>query len=272
MEIHRWQMQLEDAERRLRCLEADPHMITSLQEAEYYERMLEESLNRVRLRKQLLEENQMASFNQASLQLYLQNANPNGASTSDSQMLHWFTQRDPQSSVQNFLEHGHSNGILTIRDSHVEECMPNGVVFPGHIPQEGHGNYQLGNHASDHSSPAQMRFDYTALEGNAGDHDQHHQQPHPHHNMGEYGSPVGLAPSQWQPPYAAAAASLMSSMVHNQYNSLVQGMMENVPGIMTQQQEESSSHGALSTPQEDVGIDVSFQNNMGDPVTGPDCQ
>merc|ERR1711915_578543 len=49
MEIHRWQMQLEDAERRLRCLEADPHMITSLQEAEYYERMLEESLNRVRL-------------------------------------------------------------------------------------------------------------------------------------------------------------------------------------------------------------------------------
>jgi len=64
----------------------------------------------------------------------------------------------------------------------------------------------------------------------------------------------------------------MSSMVHNQYNSLVQGMMENVPGIMTQQQEESSSHGALSTPQEDVGIDVSFQNNMGDPVTGPDCQ
>jgi hypothetical protein len=51
--------------------------------------------------------------------------------------------------------------------------------------------------------------------------------------------------------------------------------MENVPGLMSQQQDESSSYGAhLSTPQDDEGINVSCQRNIGDHVTviGPKCE
>ncbi|KAH9300127.1 hypothetical protein KI387_011710, partial [Taxus chinensis] len=258
-EINRWRMQLADAETRLRCLEADPHMITSLQDAEYYERVLEDSLNRVRLKKQYLEENRnMVSYNQANMQMYMQaqNGNPSCASSSESQILSWITQRDPQTSVQNFLEHSNTDGILSIRDTQcVAECLPISIFPP---LQQGSGSMQLGSHASD-STTSHLKFDYPSLEGNTGD-------EHVEHDMtgNDYGSAMALS-TQWQSTYGNGLMT-PASMVQNHY-SLGMGMMDNVSVMMSQhqQQHEDSS--------QDDGIDTSYQSNIGDiaPPIATDC-
>nr|QWX93776.1 MADS-box protein 37 [Cunninghamia lanceolata] len=252
-EINTWRLQLADAELRLRCLEADPHTITSLQDAEYYERVLQESLTRVRAKKQYLEQTDMASYGQANMQLFMQeqNGNPSCASSSESQ-ISWISQRDPQTSVQNFLEHANTDGILSMRDTQcVGECMPV-TIFPS--LQQGSGSMQLGSHASD-SNASHLKFDYPPLEGNTGD-------EHVGHNMtgNDYGSTMALS-SQWQSTYGN---NLMTpaSMVQNHY-PLVQGMgmMDNVSAMISHQHQHQHQHEESS---QDDGIDAPYHSNMGD--------
>ncbi|GLJ12370.1 hypothetical protein SUGI_0189530 [Cryptomeria japonica] len=234
-EINTWRLQLADAESRLRCLEADPHMINSLQDAEFYERVLEESLTRIRAKKQYFEQTRMISYGQSNIQIYMQqqNGNPSCASSSESQMLSWVSQREPQIGAQNCLEPGNTDGTIGFRDI-VAECMPVNIFTS---VQQGNGNMQLVNHTSDSNKP-HLNFDYPPLEGNTSD-------EHIEHDMtgNDYGSTVALS-SQWQSMYGNSLMTPLSIVQNN--CSYVQGlaMTDNVSNMISHQsqhQHEDSS-------------------------------
>nr|QWX93775.1 MADS-box protein 36 [Cunninghamia lanceolata] len=250
-EINAWRLQLANAESRLRCLEADPQMITSLQDAEYYERVLEESLSKVRVKKQYLEQADMASYgqpnmhDQANMQMYMRshNGNPSSASSSESQILNWISQRDPQTSIQNFVEHGNIDGMLSIRDTQSP------TIFPS--LQQGSGSMQLGSHASD-SNTSHLKFEYPLFEGNTS-------VEHIENDMttNDYGSAMAHS-SQWESTYGSSLIT-PTPMVQNHY-SLGLGMMD-ISRLSHLQHQRQHQHEESS---QDDGIDAPYHSNMGD--------
>ncbi|GLJ29494.1 hypothetical protein SUGI_0581390 [Cryptomeria japonica] len=259
-EINTWRLQLADAESRLRCLEADPHLITSLQEAEYYERVLEESLTRVRAKKQYLEQTRIVPYGQANIhsqsniQMYMQqqNGNPSCASSSESQMLSWISQRDPQMGVQNFLEPSNTDGTLGIRDI-VAECTPINIFTS---LQQGSGSMQLGSHASD-SNKSHLKFDYPPLEGNPSD-------EHIEHDMtgNDYGSIATLS-SQWHSMYGNSLMTPLSIVQNNYSFAQGLGMTDNVSSMVSHQHQHQHQHQHEDSSQDD-GIDASYHTNIAD--------
>ncbi|GLJ18342.1 hypothetical protein SUGI_0324670 [Cryptomeria japonica] len=156
-EINAWRLQLSNADSRLRCLKADPHMITSVQDAEYYERVLEESLIRVQTKRQYLEQTGIVPYGQASIndqsnmQMCMQPPNGNPSFSSENQILSWVS----QTSVQNFLELCKTDGVFNIRDSMVEWMRT--TISP--FLEQGSGSMQLGSHESDFNI-SHLRVDY----------------------------------------------------------------------------------------------------------------
>nr|QWX93777.1 MADS-box protein 38 [Cunninghamia lanceolata] len=256
-DINAWRLQLANAESRLRCLEADPQMITSLQVAEYYERVLEESLTKVQVKKQYLEQVDMASYDQpnmhdqGNIQMYMQthNGNPSWASSSESQILNWISERDPQTSVQNFVEHGNIDGMLGIRDTQSP------TIFP--FLQQGSGSMQFGSHASEFNT-SHLEFEYPFYEGSTSD-------EYIENDMtsNDYGSAMALS-SQWESTYGSSLIN-PTPMVKNDYYPSGLGMMNSVSSMISclsdlqhlrQHQHEESS--------QDDGIDAPYHFNMED--------
>ncbi|PSS17283.1 Agamous-like MADS-box protein [Actinidia chinensis var. chinensis] len=126
-DILRCKSQLEDMEKRLRVFEGDASEITTVCEAQYNENILEETLKRVRMRKQMLEEKYDYSNAQSTSQVNLppESVSFDGFVTRDpNHILDWLQpQRDPQVQIMNFLD---SNGFLPMRDdSHgIESILP----------------------------------------------------------------------------------------------------------------------------------------------------
>ncbi|KAM7514394.1 hypothetical protein LguiA_003977 [Lonicera macranthoides] len=113
-EIFRCKSEVEDMEKRLRIFEGDPYEITTLCEVDYREKILEETLKHVRLQKQVLvEEYNSAKAPSTSQVMPQETLNINGLSTTNTHILDWVPQRDPQVQILNFLG---SNGLLPIRD------------------------------------------------------------------------------------------------------------------------------------------------------------
>ncbi|KAE8100104.1 hypothetical protein FH972_018031 [Carpinus fangiana] len=109
-EILSCKSQLEDMENRLRIFEGDPLEITTLYEAEVREQILKETLRRVHMRKQVLEEKFSSS------------GAPPTSEVQTPSTLDWLAERDPQVQILNFLD---SNGLLPLRGQpqHVVEIL-----------------------------------------------------------------------------------------------------------------------------------------------------
>ncbi|XP_059454904.1 agamous-like MADS-box protein AGL104 [Corylus avellana] len=103
-EILSCKSQLEDMENRLRIFEGDPLEITTLYEAEVREQILKETLRRVHMRKQVLEERFSSS------------GAPPTSEVQTPSTLDWLPEKDPQVQILNFLD---SNGLLPLRCLHV---------------------------------------------------------------------------------------------------------------------------------------------------------
>nr|KAJ0198908.1 hypothetical protein LSAT_V11C600339700 [Lactuca sativa] len=100
-----------EMEKRLRMFEGDPSEITALCEAEYREEVLQETLKRVRLRKQVLVE----KYNSADAESTTQGININNmVTTNPSNMFDWLPPREPQVQIMNFMNF---NGILPHRQN-----------------------------------------------------------------------------------------------------------------------------------------------------------
>ncbi|KAL6974860.1 hypothetical protein U1Q18_046508, partial [Sarracenia purpurea var. burkii] len=112
--------------------EGDPSEITSLCEVQYREHILEETLERVRTRRQVLEakyEYPSAESTSQVCQLPTEDANANGFVTRNpNHILDWLPQRDPQVQIMNFLD---SNGLLPLREhSHgIDSILPPSSSF-----------------------------------------------------------------------------------------------------------------------------------------------
>ncbi|XVF64142.1 hypothetical protein PTKIN_Ptkin09bG0144000 [Pterospermum kingtungense] len=107
-----------DLEKRLRVFEGELSEITTLNQAEYHEQILEETLKQVRLHKQVLQEKYSSSPGPPSTtQVHLlpeTTADVGGfVAGSSSSILDWIPPRDPQVHILNFLD---SNGLLPPRD------------------------------------------------------------------------------------------------------------------------------------------------------------
>ncbi|KAL7597288.1 agamous-like MADS-box protein AGL104 [Lactuca sativa] len=110
-EIIRCKSQMIEMEKRLRMFEGDPSEITALCEAEYREEVLQETLKRVRLRKQVLVE----KYNSADAESTTQGININNmVTTNPSNMFDWLPPREPQVQIMNFMNF---NGILPHRQN-----------------------------------------------------------------------------------------------------------------------------------------------------------
>ncbi|MFS7962716.1 putative transcription factor MADS-type1 family [Helianthus anomalus] len=111
-----------EMEKRLRVFEGAPPEISTLGEAEYRERILEETLKHVRARKQVLEK-----YNSADAQSSSQAAmNVNNVVTSNSSnVFDWLPPRDPQVQIMNFMNFG---GLLPPRQT--EQVNRGSVMEP----------------------------------------------------------------------------------------------------------------------------------------------
>ncbi|EXC04824.1 MADS-box transcription factor 3 [Morus notabilis] len=100
-----------------RIFEGDPSEITTLNEAEYREKILEETLKTVCIRKQVLEKyNSFGTHFTTQVHLPPETANVDelvAGAISPQNILDWLPQRDPQIQILNFLD---SNGLLHMRD------------------------------------------------------------------------------------------------------------------------------------------------------------
>ncbi|KAL6511583.1 hypothetical protein OROGR_021180 [Orobanche gracilis] len=144
-EILKCKCQLEDMKKKLRVYEGHPNDITTLCEAEYRERILEENLKQIRLRKHYLQQDQFHySVEQTSQGMNLPseetNVNILAARNSDNAS-DWFPLRDPQVQILNFLD---SNGLLPLRDQ--PERMDN--ILPPSFTLVHAPSLHVYNHAS----------------------------------------------------------------------------------------------------------------------------
>ncbi|KAL6572451.1 hypothetical protein OROMI_013409 [Orobanche minor] len=153
-EILKCKCQLEDMEKKLRFYEGNPNDITTLCEAEYRERILEENLKQIRLRKHYLQQDQFHySVEQTSQVMNLPsektNVNILAARNSDN-ALDWVPLRDPQVQILNFLD---SNGLLPLRDQpeRMDNILPSSLTLV-HAP---------GLHVYNHASPSRGMEDDT---------------------------------------------------------------------------------------------------------------
>lgn len=126
-EILCFKSQVEEMEKRLRIFEGDPSEITTLNEAEYREKILEETLKTVCIRKQVLEKyNSFGTHFTTQVHLPPETANIDelvSGAISPQNILDWLPQRDPQIQILNFLD---SNGLLHMRD----EVQRGGEILP----------------------------------------------------------------------------------------------------------------------------------------------
>ncbi|KAG2666230.1 hypothetical protein I3760_15G047100 [Carya illinoinensis] len=107
--------QLKDMQNRLRVFEGDPSEIITLCEAEYREQILKDTLRRVHMRKQVLEQNgnsYVAPPTASEVQVLPQNTASGTMPENPTCMLGWLPERDPQIQILNFLD---SNGLLPLR-------------------------------------------------------------------------------------------------------------------------------------------------------------
>ncbi|XP_022012251.1 agamous-like MADS-box protein AGL104 isoform X2 [Helianthus annuus] len=111
-----------EMEKQLRVFEGAPSEISTLGEAEYREKILEETLKHVRARKQVLEK-----YNSADAQSSSQAAmNVNNVVTSNSSnVFDWIPPRDPQVQIMNFMNFG---GLLPPRQT--EQVNRGSVMEP----------------------------------------------------------------------------------------------------------------------------------------------
>ncbi|KAL9450267.1 hypothetical protein AB3S75_012077 [Citrus x aurantiifolia] len=136
-EIVKCKSQIQNMEKRLRIFEEDPSEMTTLYEIKHRERILEETLKQVRIRKHLLEENCNSSSTPATSQAHLPPAETsdhmNGFVTeSPNNILEWLPHRDSQVHNLNILD---SNGLLPLRDEPQEATeilVPPLNMFRGH--------------------------------------------------------------------------------------------------------------------------------------------
>ncbi|KAK6939678.1 Transcription factor, MADS-box [Dillenia turbinata] len=108
--------QLDEAEKRLRIFEGNPSQLSTLCEVEFQEQVLEDALKRVRLRKQVLQDeyDSLAAQTASEVHLTPKATNMDGFIAENStNMMNWISNRDPQVQILNFLD---SNGLLPVRD------------------------------------------------------------------------------------------------------------------------------------------------------------
>ncbi|KAK4348861.1 hypothetical protein RND71_031616 [Anisodus tanguticus] len=161
-EIIRYRTQQEDMERRLRMYEGDFCEITTVCEAQYREKIFQETLKQVQARRQVLEEKynspQAQTTTQPQMDFASQNLNVvNNVATSDSiangtsTFMDWVphSERDPHVQILNFLD---SNGLLPFRDE-ADQRMDN--MLPPSLNQLHSPNVTV---VTDHLSP-NSRFD-----------------------------------------------------------------------------------------------------------------
>ncbi|KAF5468152.1 hypothetical protein F2P56_012329 [Juglans regia] len=131
-EILSCKSQLEDMQNRLRVFEGDPSEIISLCEAEYREQILKDTLRRVHMRKQVLEQNSNSSVAPptSEVQLPQNSASVNGIMPENpTGMLGWLPERDPQVQILNFLD---SNGLLPLRSCQLQNEVE--ILAPAPAP------------------------------------------------------------------------------------------------------------------------------------------
>ncbi|OMO78851.1 MADS-box transcription factor 3 [Corchorus capsularis] len=127
-EIVKCKSRIVDMEKQLRIFEGDASEITALDQAEYHEHILEETLKQVRLQKQVLQEKYNSPGPAPTTQVHLPSETPDVSGfltgSSSNGILDWMApQRDPQIQILNFLD---SNGLLPPSDQTqtVAEILP----------------------------------------------------------------------------------------------------------------------------------------------------
>ncbi|KAG9440233.1 hypothetical protein H6P81_020398 [Aristolochia fimbriata] len=121
LEVNKFRNKVEELEKKLRIFEGDSLIITSVHQAEYHEHVLEEALNCVRSRKEVLEQQQDLTSNSSTEQIFchMQNVHSNGfLATSPHHAADWLSQRDTQSDIFNFLD---LNGLLPLRSLKLDD-------------------------------------------------------------------------------------------------------------------------------------------------------
>ncbi|KAK6938620.1 Transcription factor, MADS-box [Dillenia turbinata] len=130
--------QLEEIQQQLR----DPSQLSTLCEVEFREQILEDALQRVRLRKQALQGEYYSPTAQTASEVHLTPEATNMDSfmaENSTNMLNWIPNRDPQVQILNFLD---SNGLLPVRDQQQQmvEVLPqaSGLVHGQNIHLDHH--------------------------------------------------------------------------------------------------------------------------------------
>lgn len=112
-EIQNAHVQLQDIEKMLRAYEDNVESVTSVQQVEAYEQILQNSINRVRMQRQTMENSQYA----AQYQLFRMQAQPGGMNQQAEQLYNWLRLHGHQTNVQNLLEQTAPGSILSLRES-----------------------------------------------------------------------------------------------------------------------------------------------------------
>eukprot|EP00249_Psilotum_nudum_P008051 c21011_g3_i1 orf=467-1513(+) len=204
MEIHQAQLQLQSTEDKLRIYEMDPKCVTSIQQAEQLEHLLEQALRRTQLRKQALDNRHLVAFSPAHAQLYAMHTQ-NGALHSQhcsQQLIPWLALREPQPDIENLLDHTAPGSLLSMRNTQgAVESSPDASIYAGLIPQ-GAGAHGYSMKTEENQVGPEM--------------------------VGAFGSNDSVSStSVWQVPFQTVAPASMASTSASQFQ---QDMMDNIHG------------------------------------------